>query len=81
MKTVSKQTSNMNDFDDVKFGILCTLIYEEHADEFEKLGVDSEEARDALLKYYMFQHLDQLRDAKKRKLNFDYFGVKKFDSK
>ena len=63
MKMISKQTRNMVKFGDVEFGLLCTMVVEENAEEFEKLG-SNDDARDALLKFYMFQHLKKLREAK-----------------
>ena len=59
MKMISKQTRNMVKFGDLEFGILCMMVVEDNAEEFEKLG-SNDEARDALLKFYMFQHLDKL---------------------
>ena len=73
MKMISKQTRNMVEFGDLEFGLLCMMVVEENAEEFEKLG-SNEEARDALLKFYMFQHLEKLREAKDQGLKVDCFG-------
>tara|TARA_B110000971_G_scaffold89582_1_gene92151 strand:+ start:142 stop:336 length:195 start_codon:yes stop_codon:yes gene_type:complete len=61
-------------FGDVEFGLLCTMIVEENAIEFEKLGSD-DDARDALLKKYCFEHLVKLREAQAKGLKICCFGV------
>jgi hypothetical protein len=73
MKMISKQTRNMVKFGDLEFGILCMMVVEDNAEEFEKLG-SNDEARDALLKFYMFQHLDKLREMQAKGLKCDCFG-------
>ena len=58
---------------DLQFGILCMMVVEDNAEEFEKLG-SNEEARDALLKKKMFEHLEKLREMQSQGLKVDCFG-------